>query len=105
MRFLVPAIRYAYVPVFALTPGYAALHGIAAGWGIDRLAILLLAAIATSFVAEQIAPYAPRWNESHGDRWRDGLHLFVNESLIVASLANLPRVTHALGTDSLGLLA
>lgn len=102
MRLLVSVIRFGFVPVFALTFGYAALQGIAAGWGFGRLAILLLAAIATSFAAERIAPYESSWNESHGDRLRDVLHLVVNESLIVASISSLPPVTHALGTDSRG---
>jgi len=38
-------MRPGSVPAFALIFCYATLHGIAAGWGIDRFAILLFAAI------------------------------------------------------------
>ncbi len=103
MSLLRLVLRFGYVPAFAIGFGGAALHGVAAGWGIERLAALLLGAIAVSFAAERIAPYSDAWNRARGDRLRDTLHVLVNESLVVASIASLPLLARALGTDASGL--
>jgi sterol desaturase/sphingolipid hydroxylase (fatty acid hydroxylase superfamily) len=60
------------------------------------VAIVVLAAIVVSFVAERIAPYEPGWNEAHGDTWRDVVHAIVNEGALVGSLLVLPGLTEHL---------
>ncbi len=96
-------LRFGYVPAVAIGFGGAALHGVAAGWGIERLAALLLAAIVVSLTAERIAPYSDDWNRGRGDRLRDALHVLVNESLVVASIASLPLLTRTMGTEASAL--
>lgn len=82
-------VQLAYLPVMA---------SLAAGgvWALssgprDALPLVLGAvAIATSFIAERLAPYRTEWNRSHGDRGRDLAHAIVNETAGFASLALLP---------------
>jgi sterol desaturase/sphingolipid hydroxylase (fatty acid hydroxylase superfamily) len=82
-------VRLAFLPAMALL---AALGIWLASSDRPEVVLLLVgaAAIATSFAAEQIAPYRPEWNRSFGDRGRDIAHAVVNETLGFASLALLP---------------
>ncbi|MEV0768536.1 sterol desaturase family protein [Nocardia salmonicida] len=54
------------------------------------LIALLMLAVAVSFAAERLLPYQADWNNSRGDTGRDTAHVFVNETLILASVAAIP---------------
>ena len=91
MRTLQSLLRVLYAPLFLA--GFVGL----AIWVIDDrqwtplwLLPLLLAAIASSFVAEAWLPYQRDWNRDHGDRRRDIAHALINEALNVAALASIP---------------
>ena len=85
-------IRYGYVPLVGALAGLAVRL---AGHDAPRwsLAIVVIAAMATSFTAERLLPVDPRWNRDHGDRRRDLLHTLVNEAGTAASLALLPTLS------------
>lgn len=84
-------IRYGYVPQVGALGGltiWLAGHD-APRWS---LAIVVIAAIAASFTAEQLLPVDPGWNLDHGDRRRDLVHGLVNETSAAVSLALLPTL-------------
>jgi sterol desaturase/sphingolipid hydroxylase (fatty acid hydroxylase superfamily) len=85
-------IRVSYVPVmligFTSIGTYVVLNEI----GFQYLALLLVIAIAISFLAEQVVPYDRDWNKDHRDTWRDRLHFLVNEGANVLSVASLPLI-------------
>lgn len=89
-------VRFGYAPFQLLVVNGVALAAIASGAGMGSLALLLAAAIATSFAAERAVPWIPEWNESRGDGARDAAHALVNETLNAASVAALPALS-ALG--------
>ncbi|MBF6100724.1 sterol desaturase family protein [Nocardia cyriacigeorgica] len=83
-------IRYGYAPLMLFGANGAGIALIAGGAHKAWLIALLAAAIALSFIAERLLPYRGAWNASHGDVGRDTVHVFVNESLILASVAAIP---------------
>jgi sterol desaturase/sphingolipid hydroxylase (fatty acid hydroxylase superfamily) len=68
---------------------WAILSGISYWW----LLPIGLAAMATSFAAERIAPYQEAWNLDHGDTERDVAHAIVYEICNFNSIVLLPFLT------------
>lgn len=83
-------VRYGYAPALLLGVNGAGIALAAAGASKLWLLALLAAAIAVSFAAERILPYEGDWNTSHDDAGRDAVHVFVNETLILASVSVVP---------------
>ncbi|MET9952810.1 sterol desaturase family protein [Streptomyces sp. NPDC006339] len=83
-------IRYGYVPLLLVGVNGAGIALAAAGASKAWLVALLGAAVAVSFMAERLLPYAVEWNVPMADRRRDVVHAVVNETLILASVAALP---------------
>lgn len=83
-------LGFFYAPLFFLGYSAAAVHVVASGASRLWLGALLLAAIATSFAAERVAPYEAAWNRPRGDVARDVLHAGVNEALSVVTVASIP---------------
>lgn len=82
--------RYVYAPAYFLFfVGGAALL-VSAGGAPVWLVGLLLSAIATSLVAERVAPFERQWNTNHGDARRDLAHALVNEGSILVLVLLLP---------------
>ena len=54
------------------------------------LPLILGVAIATSMLVERIIPYDHDWNHDRADTNRDRIHVAVNETLILASVAAIP---------------
>ena len=89
---LTPLVRYGYAPLMLLGINGAAIALAAAAAPKLWLLALLLAAIALSFAAERILPYAASWNTPHDDTGRDIAHSAVNETLILGSVAAIPAL-------------
>ncbi|MBW0274445.1 fatty acid hydroxylase [Nocardia sp. MH4] len=85
-----PLIRYGYAPAMLLGINGAGIALAAGGANKAWLLALLVTAIALSFAAERLLPYRADWNSPHGDTGRDTTHAFVNETLILASVAAIP---------------
>lgn len=83
-------LKYAYAPLFFAGFLGAALMLVQAGAPKWTLPLLLLAAIAVSFVVERIAPYEAAWNEDKGDGRTDLAHAVVNETFAMTSVLALP---------------
>ncbi|MER7001192.1 sterol desaturase family protein [Streptomyces sp. NPDC000410] len=84
-------IRYGYAPFMLLGVNGAGIALTAAGASKLWLLGLLLLAIGCSFAAERLLPYEDTWNTSlSGDGRRDVAHAFVNESLLLISVAAIP---------------
>ena len=82
--------RYGYVPFMLIGLNVAAIALSAAGAPKYWLLVVLAAAIATSFLVERIIPYDRDWNHDRADTTRDRIHVAVNETLILASVAAIP---------------
>ncbi|CAA0123238.1 Uncharacterised protein [Mycolicibacterium vanbaalenii] len=81
---------YGYVPFMLIGLNGAALALTAAGAPKYWLLVVLVVAIATSFLVERIIPYDRDWNHDRADTTRDRIHVAVNETLILASVAAIP---------------
>ncbi|MEV0251622.1 sterol desaturase family protein [Nocardia sp. NPDC050712] len=90
VKLLQPLVRYGYAPLLLLGVNGAGVALAASGANKLWLLGLLVVAIALSFAAERFLPYEQAWNNSHGDVQRDTAHTFVNETLILASVAVIP---------------
>jgi len=82
--------RYVYVPFMLIGLNGAGIAVAAAGAPKYWLLILLVIAIATAFLVERVIPYDPQWNHDRADATRDRIHVAVNETLILASVAAIP---------------
>ncbi|MEN3225129.1 MULTISPECIES: sterol desaturase family protein [Mycolicibacterium] len=82
--------RYGYVPSMLIGLNGIGIALAAAGAPKVWLLAVLAVAIATAFAAERIVPYDPEWNRDRADSVRDRIHVAVNETLIVASVAAIP---------------
>ena len=82
--------RYGYVPFMLIGLNGAAIALSAAGAPKYWLLAILGVAIATSFLVERIIPYDREWNHDRADTTRDRVHVAVNETLILASVAAIP---------------
>ena len=54
------------------------------------LLAVLVVAITTTFLVELVIPYDTAWNRDRADSTRDRIHVAVNETLILASVATIP---------------
>ena len=82
--------RYGYVPFMLIGLNGAGIASTAGGAPKYWLLIILAVAIATTFLVERIIPYDPEWNNDRADSTRDRIHVAVNETLILASVAAIP---------------
>ena len=82
--------RYGYVPFMLIGLNGAGIAVAAAGAPKFWLLGILGIAITTAFVVERIIPYDPQWNHDRADTTRDRIHVAVNETLILASVAAIP---------------
>ncbi|MFI9836201.1 sterol desaturase family protein [Nonomuraea sp. NPDC051941] len=83
-------IRYGYAPFMLVGVNGTAVWLTAVGASKLWLLGLLLVAVSCSFAAERVLPYEASWSASQGDVGRDAAHSFVNESLILVSVAIIP---------------
>lgn len=90
--FIQSAVRYGYAPLMLLGINGLGIALTASGANKLWLLVLLVVAIALSFAAERVLPYESTWNESLEDSGRDTAHVFVNETLILASVAAIPAL-------------
>jgi sterol desaturase/sphingolipid hydroxylase (fatty acid hydroxylase superfamily) len=84
------AARYGYVPFMLVGLCGAGIAVAATGAPKYWLLAILAVAIATSFVVERVIPYERAWNDDRSDSTRDRVHVAVNETLILASVAAIP---------------
>ncbi|WP_200841977.1 sterol desaturase family protein [Actinomadura sp. K4S16] len=91
-RALRGAVRYGYAPAMLLGVNGAGIALTSAGAGKVWLMALLAVAIAASFAAEHLLPYDRDWNRPLDDGRRDAAHTFVNEALILGSVAAIPAL-------------
>lgn len=82
--------RYGYVPFLLI-----GLNGIGialSSIGAPKFWLLLVLAVAiiASFLVERVIPYRAEWNDDLDDTLRDRIHAFVNEMLILLSVAAIP---------------
>ncbi|MEE3755457.1 sterol desaturase family protein [Mycobacterium intracellulare] len=82
--------RYGYVPFLLIGLNGAGIAVAAAGAPKYWLLGILGIAITTAFVVERVIPYDPQWNHDRADTTRDRIHVAVNETLILASVAAIP---------------
>src|SRR5690242_70390 len=82
--------RYGYVPFMLIGLNGADIALAAAGAPKSWLLAILVVAIATAFLVERVIPYDPQWNHDRADGSRDRIHVAVNETLILASVAAIP---------------
>ncbi|MFI7524370.1 sterol desaturase family protein [Nocardia salmonicida] len=102
MTTLVSALtRYGYAPSMLLGINGVGIALAATGANKLWLVALLGLAIAMSFTAERLLPYQAAWNNSHGDTGRDTAHGFVNETLILGSVAAIPVLAAILPGDGI----
>jgi sterol desaturase/sphingolipid hydroxylase (fatty acid hydroxylase superfamily) len=89
-------LRYGYAPCLLLGVNAAALTlAVSGAAGTIReigLIVLILFAVAISFAAERVIPYRAEWNGVHEDSGRDATHAFVNETMILLSVAIIPAL-------------
>lgn len=90
-------LRYGYAPFMLVGVNGAAIA--IAAFGAPELLLLavVLVAIAASFAAERLIPYQRNWNLSHDDSLRDATHVFVNETMILLSVAIIPLLAAVRG--------
>jgi len=91
-------VKHTYAPLFFIGFIGSALTVVENNMFIGWLAVLLLAAIAISLLAERFVPFEELWNHSKGDAMRDVLHALINEVSNIISIAAIP----ALASVSLG---
>jgi hypothetical protein len=82
--------RYGYVPFMLLGLNAAGVALTTPGASQYWLLAVLGGAIAVSFGVERIIPYEVGWNHDRSDTTRDRIHVTVNETLILASVAAIP---------------
>jgi sterol desaturase/sphingolipid hydroxylase (fatty acid hydroxylase superfamily) len=87
---LISVVRFAYVPFMLVgLNGAAAVIATSSRSELWLLAVIAVA-VACSFAAERAVPYEPEWNSPRGDAARDTAHAFVNETMILLSVAVIP---------------
>ncbi|MGF0315646.1 sterol desaturase family protein [Nocardia fluminea] len=96
-----PLIRYGFVPLMLIGINGVGIALTASGANKAWLLALLVTAIALSFAAERLLPYHDAWNTPAGDAGRDTTHTFVNETLILASVAAIPALAALIPGDGI----
>lgn len=89
-------LRYGYVPFFYLALGGTVILLAGKESPFWSFATVVLAGVLVSFLAERALPYEAEWNTDRGDSTRDAVHAFLNEGLMLASVAVVPLLA-ALG--------
>ncbi|PBC35446.1 fatty acid hydroxylase [Rhodococcus sp. ACS1] len=84
--------RYGYAPFLLIGLNGIGFALTAAGAPKILLLLVLATAIGASFLVERVIPYDPEWNTDHQDTTRDRIHVAVNETLILASVAAIPAL-------------
>ncbi len=92
-------VRFGFLPLMLIGMNAAVIGLVQNDASKTWLLLLLLVAVALSFGAERVLPYAAAWNRTHGDSLRDTLHAFVNESANFSTLLLLPVFTGLLAID------
>jgi sterol desaturase/sphingolipid hydroxylase (fatty acid hydroxylase superfamily) len=92
-RMLISLVRYGYVPTMMIGIGGAAVVLAQAPWAELWMALLIVLAIAVSFIVEQLIPYAADWNGRSDDTGRDVAHAFVNESAFLLVVLVIPALS------------
>ncbi|WP_035696666.1 sterol desaturase family protein, partial [Glycomyces tenuis] len=87
-----PLIRYGYAPLMLIGVNGTGIALAASGAPKPWLLALLALAVGLSFTAERLLPYQETWNHSAGDAGRDTAHTFVNETLLLVSVAAIPAL-------------
>ncbi len=82
--------RYGYVPFMLIGLNGAGIVFTAGGAQKYWLLAVLVVAITTTFLVELVIPYDTAWNRDRADSTRDRIHVAVNETLILASVAAIP---------------
>jgi sterol desaturase/sphingolipid hydroxylase (fatty acid hydroxylase superfamily) len=82
--------RFGYVPFMLIGLNGAGIALAAAGAPKYWLLMILGVAIGASFVVERLIPYDRDWNYDRADTTRDRIHVTVNETLILGSVAAIP---------------
>lgn len=82
--------RFGYVPFMLFGLNGAGIALAAAGAPKYWLLLILGVAIAASFLVERLIPYDREWNHDRADTTRDRIHVTVNETLILGSVAAIP---------------
>ena len=98
MKFI---IRYFYAPVFFVGFIYIAIFIVENEISKLALILLLLIAIALSFICERVLPFEEPWNHSKKDATRDLAHAVVNETFNLASVALIPIILHTIPLKSI----
>ena len=84
------ALKVLFAPIMLLGFNGAAVWIVAARVSLFWLAPLLAAAVVFAAVVEQLVPFEPAWNGSHGDLCRDLIHAGVNQTVNLTSVAIIP---------------
>ena len=87
---IVSLVRNLYAPFMLIGVNGTAIVLASSGSSKVWLVATVAVAIAVSFAAERVIPYDADWNSSHDDSMRDAVHAFVNESMILLSVAAIP---------------
>ncbi|WP_433602919.1 sterol desaturase family protein [Nocardia sp. CA-135953] len=82
--------RYGYVPFMLIGLNGVGIALSSAGAPKISLLLALAVAIVASFLVERLIPYQADWNHDLDDTLRDCIHAFVNEMLILLSVAAIP---------------
>ncbi|MEV5832895.1 sterol desaturase family protein [Nocardia sp. NPDC052112] len=82
--------RYGYVPLMLIGLNGVGIALSSAGAPKFWLLLVLAVAIVASFLVERLIPYEADWNHDLDDTLRDRIHAFVNETLILFSVAAIP---------------
>ncbi|WP_319457086.1 MULTISPECIES: sterol desaturase family protein [unclassified Mycobacterium] len=82
--------RFGYVPFMLIGLNGAGIALTAAGAPKFWLLMILGVAIGASFLVERLIPYDRDWNDDRADTTRDRIHVAVNETLVLGSVAAIP---------------
>ncbi|WP_063037129.1 sterol desaturase family protein [Nocardia pseudovaccinii] len=82
--------RYGYAPFMLIGLNGAGIALSSSGAPKFSLLLVLAVAIVVSFLVERLIPYQADWNHDLDDTVRDRIHAFVNEILILLSVAAIP---------------
>lgn len=100
-RTLRPLVRYGYAPLMLLGVNGTGITLAASGASKLWLLALLGTAVGLSFTAERLLPYQDSWNRPEGDAGRDVAHTFVNETLLLVSVAAIPALAMIIPGDGI----
>ena len=87
------AVRYGFVPLLLLGLNGLGIWIVSQGASYVWLALILLAAIVLTFLAERISPFHTEWNENHDDAGTNIWHAIVYEISNINAILLIPIVT------------